>query len=52
MNNPLSISNGQGLLKSVYKGKGPVSQMNDNHAMIHVLRKKRDLIGKTQTMGK
>ena len=59
MNNPLNIQNGAGLLKNLYaKGKkpqtqpGPIAQMSQNMPMMAALRKKRDLIGKTQTMGK
>ncbi len=47
MNNYSSTSNSPGLLKSVYKTgapKGPISQMNDAHPMIHAIRKKRDLV--------
>lgn len=42
MNNYSSTLNSPGLLKSVYKGKGPVAQMNQNMPMMEVLRKKRD----------
>lgn len=54
MNNPLNTSNGQGLLKNFYaakkKQKGPIAQMNQSLPMIEALRKRRDMIGKTQTM--
>ena len=57
MSGPLTIQNGAGLLKNFYGKKmpqvpsGPVAQMNNSMPMIEAIRKKRDLIGKTQTMG-
>ncbi len=44
MNDYSNTSNSAGLLKSVYKGTGPVSQMNNNGAMLQALRKKRDML--------
>jgi hypothetical protein len=46
MNNPLNATNGQGLLKNAYPGKGPVSQMNQNSPMMKALRMKRDALKK------
>lgn len=51
MNNPLNTSNGAGLLKNAYKGQGPVAQMNNAHPMIGAIRKRRDIVSQTQTMG-
>jgi hypothetical protein len=46
------MSNSGGLLKNFYpnKGKGPIAQMNQNSPMMAALRKKRDMIGKTQSI--
>ncbi len=44
MNTFANIQNSPGILKKAYPGKGPVSQMNDAHPMIHALRKKRDAL--------
>lgn len=44
MNGPLNTSNGAGLLKKAYPGKGPISQMNAQHPMLTVLRQKRDAL--------
>ncbi len=41
MNSCQTIASGQGMLKTGYP-KGPVSQMNQNSAMMAALRKKRD----------
>ncbi len=46
MNSYQDIKSGAGILKNAYPGKGPVSQMNDAHPMIHALRKKRDAVKK------
>lgn len=54
MNEYASTSNSGGLLKSVYRSgagpKGPISQMNDSMPEMAALRKRRDLLGKTQNM--
>lgn len=47
-----NTSSGAGLLKDAYPGKGAVGQMNDKNPEIHAVRKRRDLIGKKQTLKK
>lgn len=41
--NDFANTKNTGLLKNVYRGKGPISQMNDIHPQIHAIRKRRDL---------
>ncbi len=43
MNKPANIQS-SGLLKKTQKAKGPVAQMNENLAMIDILRSKRDAL--------
>lgn len=49
--NPVSMPQ-QGILKNIYPQGGPISQMNDQHSMISAIRKRRDMVGKTQNMGR
>jgi hypothetical protein len=50
MNNFQNTSSGAGMLKNLYPGKGPVAQMHEAHPQLAAIRKKRDLIGKKQTL--
>lgn len=52
MNQYQNAQSGAGLLKNVYSGGGPISQMHDLHPEIHALRKRRDMVGKKQTLKK
>jgi hypothetical protein len=40
---------GAAILKD-FAMKGPISQMNDKNPEIHAVRKRRDLVGKKQTI--
>lgn len=50
MNGYQDCKSGAGLLKNAYPQGGPVSQMHDKHPQMAAIRKRRDLIGKKQTL--